>query len=39
MQYYQPIAGTTMQLCGFRIAYTKPGIFGVALPAVLKNAP
>lgn len=38
-QWYQPIAGSTMQLCGFRIGYTKPGIFGVAMPVVGKNIP
>lgn len=31
-----PVADSSMQLCGFRVAYTPPSIFGVALPLILK---
>jgi hypothetical protein len=37
LQYYANVIGSTMQLCGVRIGYIPPGIFGVALPIVQKN--
>ena len=37
IQWYANVAGSTMELCGVRIGYTPPSIFGVALPAVIKN--
>jgi hypothetical protein len=33
----QPVAGATLQLCGFRVGYTPPSIFGAALPTVRKD--
>lgn len=37
IQWYANVAGSTMELCGVRIGYTPPSIFGVALPAIIKN--
>lgn len=36
VQYNANLVGSTMRLCGARITYTTPGLFGVALPAVQK---
>jgi hypothetical protein len=36
-QWTQPVAGSALQLCGLRVTYTPPGIFGVALPMVTKT--
>ena len=37
LQWYANVAGSTMELCGVRIRYTPPSIFGVALPAILRD--
>jgi hypothetical protein len=37
LQYFATVTGSTMQLCGARVGYTPPGIFGVALPSVKRN--
>lgn len=37
VQWYPGVASSTMQLCGFRIGYTTPTTFGLALPLVEKN--
>jgi hypothetical protein len=34
--WVSPVADSTLQLCGFRIAYTPPPVFGVALPLIRK---
>lgn len=36
LQYNAHVVSDTMRLCGGRITYTTPGLFGVALPAVQK---
>ncbi len=33
----QPVSDASIQLCGVRVAYTPPSIFGVALPMVTTN--
>lgn len=37
--FYAGETGENMQLCGARIMYTPPSIFGVALPTILENNP
>lgn len=37
LQYSATAVGSTMQLCGARVGYTPPSIFGVALPVVKKD--
>ena len=36
LQYQGNVIGNTMRLCGVRIGYTPPGVFGLALPFVSK---
>jgi hypothetical protein len=37
LQFSANVAGSSMQLCGARIGYIPPGIFGVALPVIRKD--
>jgi hypothetical protein len=34
--WFQDVGGSTMQLCGFNLSYTTPGLFGTALPVIKK---
>ncbi len=36
MVWSQPVADSTLQLCGYRIGYTSPVTFGMALPTLSK---
>jgi hypothetical protein len=37
LEYYANVTGSTIQLCGVRIGYTPPSIFGAAIPVVLNS--
>ncbi|MBN2257886.1 MAG: hypothetical protein JW704_08680 [Anaerolineaceae bacterium] len=34
VEWYVPLNGTSLQICGYRITYTVPSVFGSALPII-----